>query len=392
MKATGIIVEYNPFHNGHKYHLQKARETDPQNTIIAIMSGDFVQRGEPSIIDKWTKTKMALANGVDMVVELPVFYSSQSAEIFAKGAVGILEELQCDSLFFGSESGDIEDLKRISTLQESDVFKANLKKRLKEGLSYPTAHSLTMREILGEKELNSNDILGLEYIKAINYWQSKIVPKTLKREKVGYHDTNIIGNFASATKIRDSIRNQQDFQNIVTPESFNILKEYANFTSIERFYPLIRYELIKNYRNLSEIQDLEIGFENRLYENALKFENYEDFFKNITNKRYTLGRTQRVLMHILLGLTCKITEQAKKEVPYVKILGFNNRGREYLNFLKGTNNKKIITSYKKMNETFSEEVCSLIEFNENCSKLYRLINSYQEYKIPIIYREDIINE
>ena len=123
MKATGIVVEYNPFHNGHRYHLQKAKELNPDSIIIAVMSGDFVQRGEPSIVDRWTKAKMTLANGVDMVVELPVFYSSQSAEIFAKGAIGILEELRCNSMVFGSESGKIEELKRISTLQESDEFK-----------------------------------------------------------------------------------------------------------------------------------------------------------------------------------------------------------------------------------------------------------------------------
>lgn len=206
MKATGIVVEYNPFHNGHRYHLQKAKELNPDSIIIAVMSGDFVQRGEPSIVDRWTKAKMALANGIDIVVELPVFYSSQSAEIFAKGAVGILEELRCNSMVFGSESGEIEELKRISTLQESDEFKIKLKERLKEGHSYPTAHSLTMKEILGESELNSNDILGLEYIKAIRYWKSSIIPMTLKREKVGYHDTNIVGDFASATKIREHLK------------------------------------------------------------------------------------------------------------------------------------------------------------------------------------------
>ena len=388
MKATGIVVEYNPFHNGHKYHLQKTKELNPNNIIIAVMSGDFVQRGEPSIIDRWTKTKMALANGVDLVIELPVFYSSQSAEIFAKGAVGILEELKCESMVFGSESGKINELKRISTLQESEEFKIKLKERLKSGDSYPTAHSSTMKEILGESELNSNDILGLEYIKAIRYWKSSIIPMTLKREKVGYHDTNIVGDFASATKIREHLKKNEEISSIVTQESFNTLKEYSNFTYMENFYPFIRYELIKNSNNLSDIQDMEIGFENRLLENAIKSINYEEFFKSISNRRYTTGRVQRVLTHTLLALTTNITEEVKKSIPYVRVLGFNSKGREYLSYLKKFDNSKIITSYKKMNENFSPEVCSLIEFNERSSQIYRLINNYTDYKSPIIFKEE----
>ncbi|MBU3842222.1 nucleotidyltransferase [Fusobacterium sp. HC1336] len=388
MKATGIVVEYNPFHNGHKYHLQKTKELNPNNIIIAVMSGDFVQRGEPSIIDRWTKTKMALANGVDLVIELPVFYSSQSAEIFAKGAVGILEELKCESMVFGSESGKIDELKRISTLQESEEFKIKLKERLKSGDSYPTAHSSTMKEILGESELNSNDILGLEYIKAIRYWKSSIIPMTLKREKVGYHDTNIVGDFASATKIREHLKKNEEISSIVTQESFNTLKEYSNFTYMENFYPFIRYELIKNSNNLSDIQDMEIGFENRLLENAIKSINYDEFFKSISNRRYTTGRVQRVLTHTLLALTTNITEEVKKSIPYVRVLGFNSKGREYLSYLKKFDNSKIITSYKKMNENFSPEVCSLIEFNERSSQIYRLINNYNDYKSPIIFKEE----
>ena len=388
MKATGIVVEYNPFHNGHKYHLQKTKELNPNNIIIAVMSGDFVQRGEPSIIDRWTKTKMALANGVDLVIELPVFYSSQSAEIFAKGAVGILEELKCESMVFGSESGKIDELKRISTLQESEEFKIKLKERLKSGDSYPTAHSSTMKEILGESELNSNDILGLEYIKAIRYWKSSIIPMTLKREKVGYHDTNIVGDFASATKIREHLKKNEEISSIVTQESFNTLKEYSNFTYMENFYSFIRYELIKNSNNLSDIQDMEIGFENRLLENAIKSINYDEFFKSISNRRYTTGRVQRVLTHTLLALTTNITEEVKKSIPYVRVLGFNSKGREYLSYLKKFDNSKIITSYKKMNENFSPEVCSLIEFNERSSQIYRLINNYNDYKSPIIFKEE----
>lgn len=382
MKATGIVVEYNPFHNGHKYHLKNAKLSS--DVTIAVMSGDFVQRGEPSIIDRWTKAKIALENGVDIVVELPAFYSSQSAEIFAKGAIGILNELKCTNLLFGSESADLEELQRIATLQESTEFKLRLKIHLKNGNSYPTAHSLAMNEILKETALNSNDILGLEYLKAIKYWNSIITPKVLKREKIGYHDENIIENFASASKIRNCIKNNEDINKLIPNETSKFLKNYNSFTFIEMFYPYLRYEFIKNSKNLSSIQDMEIGFENRLYENALKYTNYQEFYSSIINKRYTLGRTQRVLIHSLLNLTKDITEQVKQEIPYVKIMGFSPKGREYLTYLKKFNNKKIITSYKNINQIFNDKVCKLIEFNENCSHIYRFINPYENYKIPII--------
>ena len=386
MKATGVIVEYNPFHNGHRYHLENAKKHG--DVIIAVMSGDFVQRGEPSVIDRWTKAEIALKNGVDLAVELPAFYSSQSAEIFAKGGVGILEELKCSTILFGSESADIEELDRISRFQESDEFQEKLKRRLSTGLSYPSAHSETMNEILGDTTLDSNDILGLEYLKAIRYWNSQIIPKVLKREKIGYHDSKIVDNFASATKIRKSIKENLDIKNVVPEKSYKILKDYNNFTYIEDFYPYIRYELLKNYENLGDIQDMEIGFENRLYENALKYGNYNDFYNKIINKRYTLGRTQRVLIHSLLGLTQEITQSVKKEVPYVKILGFSQKGREYLTWLKQFENKKIITTYKKMNQIFDEKTCKLIEFNERCSEIYRLVNPYKNRKSPIIHKEE----
>ena len=388
MKSIGLIVEYNPFHNGHKYHLEKAKEQN-KDVVIAVMSGDFVQRGEPSIIDRWTKTRIALENGVDLVVELPAFYSTQSAEIFAKGAIGILEELKCDSILFGSESADLEELKKISTFQESIEFQQKLKEKLNMGLSYPTAHSDTMKEILGENRLGSNDILGLEYLKAIRYWNSNITPITLKREKTGYHDKNIVDNFASATKIRHSIKENIEFSNVVPRATVDILKEYNSFTYIENFYPLIRYELLKNLDSLKNIQDMEIGFENRLYEYAIKNIKYDDFYNSILNKRYTQGRTQRVLIHTILGITKDITSQVKEDIPYVRILGFNGKGREYLTYLKEFKNKKIITSYKKMNNIFDEKTCKLIEFNERCSSIYRLINPYTDYKSPIIKKGEL---
>lgn len=384
MKASGIVVEYNPFHNGHKFHLEQVKKLNPDNIVIAVMSGDFVQRGEPSLVDKWKKTEMALKNGIDIVVELPAFYSTQSAEIFAKGAIGILNELGCENVVFGSESADLLELIKIATFQENENFKKRLRELLKSGNSYPTAHNLSMQEILKGKRLSSNDILGLEYIKAIKYWKSDIKPIAIKRENVGYYDTEVVKKFASATKIRELIKNRESIEEIVPNESFKILNKCKKIVQMSDFFPFIKYELIKNYQNLRDIQDMEIGFYNKLYENVIKYDNYQDFFDSIINKRYTLSRIQRVLIHTLLNITGDITKSVKDSVPYVKILGFNEMGKIYLSKMR--KNKKIITTYKKMNEIFSIDVCSLIEFNEKCSKIYRLVNNYDDYKIPIIFK------
>lgn len=383
MTGTGIVIEYNPFHNGHKYHLQKSSESN--TVIIGVMSGDFVQRGEPSIVDRWTKTQMALENGIDIVVELPSFYSAQSAEIFAKGAIGILKELQCKKIVFGSETGELQKLVNISKYQESEEFRMRLNSFLKEGKSYPVSYNLVMKEMLKTEVLNSNDILALEYIKAIKYWEAEIVPVAIKRENVGYYDKNIVGNFASATRIRELIKNGnfKTIENLVPKNVFEILKNYKRFPEIEKFYPLIRYEILKNHENLKDIQDMEIGFQNTLYKNAVKFKKYQDFFENISSKRYTKGRVQRVLNHVLLGITKEFTKNIKQNIPYVRILGFNQKGKKYLSKIK--KNPKIITSYKKMSVNFSKETCEAIEFNERCSMIYRLVCDYENFKFPIVY-------
>lgn len=390
MKAVGVIVEYNPFHNGHKLHLDKINERDSESIKIAVMSGDFVQRGEPAIINRWKRAEIAIKNGIDIVVELPCFYSCQSAEIFARGAVGILDELQCKEIIFGSETSNIEELKKIASLEEGEIFKEKIKEFLKNGESYPNAHSKALKEVSGKEQNNlSNDILGIEYIKGINYWKSKIEPITILREKVGYHSTETEDNIASATAIRKFLRSEENIEKFLPKESFNVLMEEFNsgkIVELKDFYPLLRYEIIRNRDSLRNIQDMEKGYENRLYEGAIKNSDFESFYKAIESRRFTHGRTQRVLLHILLGLTTEITERVKKEIPYVRVMGFNKKGREYLNYLKKYENKKIITSLKNIQDNFSMGVRELIEFNERASTIYKMQNFYEDRKIPIIIK------
>ena len=392
--VIGLIVEYNPFHNGHLHHIQEIDRLFEDNIKIAVMSGDYVQRGEPSLINKFEKTKIALSQGVDIVIELPAFYSTQSAEIFAKGSINLLNKLSCSHIVFGSESNDLEKLKRIATIFMTKEFELSLREFLAEGLSYPTAFS----KALFDEKLGSNDILALEYLKAIKAINPKIEAYCIKREKTGYYDDEK-DNFASATHIRkillDYNKKKEDklnkIKNLVPEFSYKILEEnFGVFSCLSDFYDLIKYNIIKNHSNLKNIQDLEVGLENRLYKYSLENLKFEDFFNKVLTKRITISRLQRILLHSLFNLTETITERVKNKVSFVKILGFSTKGQEYLNYLKKLddyNERKILTSNRNLKEILNEEEIELFNFNELCSQIYRIKSSYINIGYPIIKKD-----
>ena len=389
--VIGLIVEYNPFHNGHLHHIQEIDRLFEDNIKIAVMSGDFVQRGEPSLINKFEKIKIALSQGIDIVIELPAFYSTQSAEIFAKGSVNLLNKLSCSHIVFGSESNDLDKLKRIATISLTKEFELSLREFLAEGFSYPTAFS----KALFDEKLGSNDILAMEYLKAIKVINPKIEACSIKREKTGYYDDEK-DNFSSATYIRkillDCNKKKEDklnkIKNLVPKFSYKILEEnFGVFSCLSDFYDLIKYNIIKNYSELKNIQDLEVGLENRLYKYSLENLSFEDFFDEVLTKRITISRLQRILLHSLFGLTKTITEKIKNKVPFVKILGFSERGQEYLNYLKKAENyneRKILTSNRNLKEILNEEEIELFNFNELCSQIYCIKSSYINIGYPII--------
>ena len=391
MTGVGIVVEYNPFHNGHKYHLEKAKEKG--DVVIAVMSGDFVQRGEPALLNRWERGEAALAEGIDILAELPVFYSVQSAEIFARGAVGILNYLGAEKIVFGSESSNMEKLQKIISLEENKEFQEKLQKNLKDGYSYPTAYNKEVENFLGsEYSVKSNDILGIEYIRAIEFWKSSMEPVTVKREGAGYHSHEYEGNIASATGIRKMIsEKEEDIKRFMPEKSAEIVLKAVKeerTADISKFYNLIRYAVLSQKENLKNIQDMETGFENRLYEAALVCENYEEFLNKIITKRFTIGRVQRVLIHVLLGITKEITEDVKKKVPYIRILGFSQKGREYLKNLKKDETEesvKIITAFKNIQKILSEDERELLELNERAGKIYGIVNPYKNRNTPIMY-------
>ncbi|MGL4641937.1 MAG: nucleotidyltransferase [Cetobacterium sp.] len=385
-KAVGIVVEYNPFHNGHKYHCLKAREHG--DLVIAVMSGDYVQRGEPALINRWDRAELALRNGVDIVVELPVFYSTQSAEIFSRGAVGLLDLMGVEKIVFGSESGDVQSLKERAELEEMNEFKEELKKQLKDGNSYPTAYSNSLRKLNKGIDLNSNDILGVEYIKALKFWESDIEPVAIKREKSGYYSEGIEDGISSATGIRKKLEQGEEIKDVVPLTTYDILKEALEknrFAKLKDFYPFIRHKILLEKYNLKDIQDIEDGYENRLYEAAFKCIDFEEFFKEIQSKRFTIGRTQRILIHILLGIKKSDVESVKNNVPYVRVLGFTKDGQNYLKFLK-EKDIEILTTLKNIQRILSEENLKLLEMNEIASKIYSMVNPYEDRKIPIMIR------
>ncbi len=393
MKAVGLIVEYNPFHNGHKLHLERAKKLSGADVSIAVMSGNFLQRGEPALLNKWKRAEMALKNGVDIVVEMPVYFSNQSAEIFAEGGIGILDALEVDSVVFGSETGNIESLSRVVDIEEDVDFQNILKGYLANGISFPNALDKTITEITGEPGmLKPNDILAVEYMKAIKKIGSGIKPLAVKREAVGYHSKEIVGEIASATSIRHLLAEKRlsDVSGVVPQSSFDLIKdeyESGNIAFLREYYQLIRYEIMRSMEELSQIQDMEVGLENRLYRCALDNDDFDGFYSDLMTKRYTNARMQRVLTHVLLGISGEFTKRARKRIYYIRVLGFTKNGSKYLKKIKkrlAERDIDLFTSLKNIEKKLSDEEKAMLDFDLRSSKIYGIVKPYRERKIPIL--------
>ncbi|MDQ2085007.1 nucleotidyltransferase [Herbivorax sp. ANBcel31] len=360
MKVLGVIVEYNPFHNGHLYHIEQAKKITGAEYVICIMSGNFIQRGEPAIINKWARAKTALLNGVDLVIELPVTYALSSAEYFAHGAVKILNDIGIvDYLCFGSESGETKTLDIIANIlyNEPDLYKSILKKELKKGLSYPASRENALAKYLyAKKDLNlsidkllsqSNNILGIEYLKALKRLNSNITPVTIKRINNSYNTEDITGSISSATAIRKHLLKSmncsvQNVLDMVLPKtSYNIVNEEITAgrgpISPSCFYDIISALIRKSTSvQLKEIMYVSEGLENRIKSATNTTGTYNDLLEKICTKRYTVTRIQRILMNIMLGITSKdITIFNSYNGPqYARVLGFNQRGKYLMSLIK----------------------------------------------------------
>lgn len=348
MKTVGIIAEYNPFHLGHRYHLQEAKSKTGSDNVVVVMSGNTVQRGDFSIIDKFTRAKEAVINGADLVLEIPVCYSSQSAEIFAKGSIEILNALGIvDCLAFGSESDDISEIKKISDIlsNENEEFQNILKEYLKEGISFPSARQKALEQYIdrdksSKSELlsSSNDILGIEYLKNLNRLKSNIVPHTIKRVSSTYNDTDINKLFPSATAIRKMLISEQNPESITNSTTENmklkLLENYRNnnIVSLDDYFDELKVVIIREQVQISKYFEVNEGIENLILKNIYKSSNLEDLIENIKSKRYTRTRIRRTLLNILLGIEKSDMYRIinSKSIPYTRILAFNDKGRKIL--------------------------------------------------------------
>lgn len=350
MKATGVIVEYNPFHYGHVYHLQQAKKISGADVVIAAMSGNFLQRGEPALVSKWTRAEMALAGGVDLVFELPYAFAVQKADTFANGAVSLLSAAGCSSICFGSESGDIEDFYHTYRfLNQHDVkYKAAIRSFLQQGNSYPKALSLAFNSLAPGTNLidltKPNNILGFQYVTAAEKQQTSLKMATIKRKNADYHDEQFTSSpIASATSIRKALFSQANeessIQSYVPDYTYNLLADYeesfGSFHNWENYWPYIKLLLLQaNAEELKEIYEMEEGLENRFLTFAVKAESFSEFMDALKTKRYTWTRLQRALTHILTRTKKEELKMEEEKVTYLRLLGMTKNGRDYLNRYK----------------------------------------------------------
>jgi len=347
MKAVGVIVEYNPFHNGHAFHLKASKEAAKADVVIAVMSGNFLQRGEPALVSKWYRTKMALLNGVDLVFELPYRFAVQKAETFANGAVSILNAACCESFCFGSESGDISDFNQtIGFIKEQQhLFEEKIHQFMDTGVSFPKAASLAFQQLSGSAKYldlaKPNNILGLEYIKAVNQQKSMIKPLTVPRKNANYHDAHFASEtIASATSIRKAIFSNEDgkteIDQYVPLPTKQLLKEYHYqfhvFHQWENYWSFLQFRLLHCLPDeLREIYEVEEGLENRLLAAALEAGSFQEFMQKVKTKRYTWTRLQRLCVHILTNTKKIEMTNLSEKASYIRLLGMTSKGKEYLN-------------------------------------------------------------
>ncbi|WP_017727190.1 nucleotidyltransferase [Halalkalibacterium ligniniphilum] len=347
MKSVGVVVEYNPFHNGHFYHLNEARNKEQADVVIAVMSGYFLQRGEPALVPKWQRAKMALLGGADLVIELPYAYSTQKAEFFAKGAIQALAILGVDSVCFGSEAGDITPFMELVRFMEQHRSSWNIKvkRNMKEGMSYPTAASKAFFDLQGSQDMLDlsapNNILGFHYVKAIRDQAISMNASTILRKSAQYHDESFATKtIASATSIRKKLSNPVDLptiQTVVPNFTFVELQAYWREAGMlhrwEHYFPLLKYRLQTSKPiELQAIYEGEEGLENRFYETIQQATSFQDWMSRLKTKRYTWVRLQRYATHLLTNTKKSdmnfIHERA--QLPYVRLLGMTEVGREYL--------------------------------------------------------------
>ena len=376
MKILGIVVEYNPFHTGHLYHLEKAKEIVQPDLTIAIMSGNYVQRGEVAIIDKFKRSELAIKYGVDLVIELPFVYVSQSADYFCKGAIDLLYHIGVTDLVFGSECGTIETFKEIAYAIEKqpDMYNQYVRDAMNQGLRYPDACNQALSQLLGKSIVTPNDLLGLGYVKEVIFNHYPINLHCIERSN-DYHETTL-NKIASATALRKALFNHENVHEYLFDMSY-----YTKLYKQSDFFSYLKYQIIiQNENSLKKLHLVDEGIENLLKKVIYHVNCYDELVSTLTSKRYTKTRIQRMLLHILLNNTKQEIQNALS-VDYLHILKKNQKCQAYLHQIKKTSDYKIITNLS----TYKH---SALDLEIKASKFLALQDTSileQEFKnIPII--------
>ena len=394
-KTVGIIAEYNPFHKGHEYQIQQAKEKTGAEIAVILMSGDFVQRGTPSIFAKHQRTAMALLGGADIVFELPSFYACGSAEYFSSGAISIFNALNSiDFLCFGSESGEIDTCRFLGKLlaDEPAVYKEKLCSLLKKGLSFPAARKSALTEYLQENNLpfekdfldTPNNILGIEYCKALSAQNSSIIPITIKRTGSSYHELSLSSDYPSASAIRRELISSQNVQKVLfdtlkdaqppaVRDYLCSLSEKEAFLTENDFSVLLKYELMKNTpESLCAFSDMSADLARRIYRHLNTFKNFTQFTEQLKTKELTYTRISRALLHVLLNIPSDLPAISPM---YVRLLGFRRENSDFLRIMQKNSQIPIITKGADYKKALDSSACGVFEKDLFLSDLYESVKS-----------------
>ena len=374
MQKVGIICEYNPFHNGHLYHINKIKEMYPDSTIILVMSGNITQRGDLSVINKWDKTDIALHYGIDLVIELPFIYATQSADIFCYASITILNYLKVNKIVFGSESNNIEFITKLAETQlNNDDYNNKIQNYLKEGLNYPTALAKSLEDITNINIKTPNDILAIGYVREILKNNYDITPITIKRTS-DYNSKELSDVISSATSIRESIKKNIEISKYVP----NYSLKFINNIFIDMYFDLIKYKIISEINNLDKYQSVDENIIPRIKKYIYTSNSLDEFILNIKTKNYTYNRIKRMIIHILFSITKEEIINNNK-INYIRILGFNKKGKQYLNKIKKEINIPLITKYDEQYLSIESRITNILNIK---------LNNNFEYEYKPIIKED----
>jgi len=405
MYITGIVAEYNPFHNGHLYQLNQSKKLTGSDFVIAVMSGDFTQRGTPSIANKFIRTQMALSSGIDMVLELPVPYATASAERFCEAAVSIFNKTGIvNALSFGSELGDISVLRDIATIlsDESPLLSQLIKENLSKGHSFPRARekavihlfstlhpNIHLQEQVKVALGNPNNILGIEYLKALIKYNSKILPITIKRKSSHYHDTQIHSSIASATAIRTQLKDctHESIKHCMPPESYHLLMQHAHYTpSLDDLNDFLHYKLIfSNKPDLYSLWDIPKDLILSISKCFMEKRHLSDILNEVTSKTYTRATVQRALLRIILNILQDDMDRLQDLawIPYIRVLGCKKEATILLSEMTKHAEVPILTNLGSSYASLTPEARLLLDYEVKAGNIYDYIS-----KSPSAYNQD----